>query len=111
MLTHDQIAQLSGPERTQMFDRLVAALFRNQDEICAALGIGTRRTVQNWRADHSVPQMALLALQSIAAAPNEPSALVQDARQIAGHLEHVGRELAQLADLMASVARRLPDPS
>jgi hypothetical protein len=110
MLTYDQIAKLAPEAKTQLFDRLGDDLFPTKGQIGAALGVALR-TVQFWRSENSVPVMALLALQSIAAAPNQPSAIVQDARQIAGHLEKVGRELAQLADLMASVARRLPDPS
>lgn len=110
MLTHDQIAKLAPEARTQLFDQLTGAAFRTQVETSAALDIALR-TLQVWRSHHTVPVMALLALQSIAAAPNQPSAIVQDARQITGHLEKVGRELAQLADLMASVAKRLPDPS
>lgn len=110
MMTHDQIAKLAGPERRKLFDQLAGSVFRTQAETCAALDIALR-TLQVWREKESFPVMALLALQSIAAAPNQPSAIVQDARQIAGHLEKVGRELAQLADLMASVAKRLPDPS
>ena len=110
MMTHDQIAKLAGPARTQLFDQLAGAVFRTQAETCAALDIALR-TLQVWRSQDTVPIMALLAMQSIAAAPNQPSAIVQDAKQIAGHLEKTMRELAQLADLMASVAKRLPDPS
>jgi predicted lipoprotein len=110
MLPHDQIAKLAPEARTQLFDMLTGDLFPTQAAACAALDIALR-TSQLWRSNNTVPVMALLALQSIASAPNQPSAIVQDARQIAGHLEKVGRELAQLADLMASVAKRLPDPS
>lgn len=110
MLTSEQIAQLSDDARTQLFDRLAASVYRTQAEICAALGVSSTKTLQNWRRD-GVPIMAVLAMQSIASAPDQPSALVQDARQIAGRIESISRDLAQLADIMASVVRRLPDPS
>lgn len=111
MLTHSQIAAMSGPERTQLFDQLAATVFRTQAEICAALGVQSLRTLQNWRGAQDVPQMAVLAMQSIAAAPNQPKALLEDARHMAGKIETIADELAQLSRTVAGMVRRLPDPS
>lgn len=110
MLTAKEIAQLTPKDRTDHFDRLAALVFSTQAEVATALDIALR-TLQNWRKDQTVPVMAILALQSIAEAPNQPSALLQDARQIAAQLEVTAEAIAASAKLMASVVRRLPDPS
>jgi hypothetical protein len=102
MLTAAQIAQLKPEARTQLFDQLCAAVFDTQVQTCESLGISSLRTLQNWRRDHSVPIMAVLAMQSIAAAPDQPSALMQDARQIAAQLEAIAEATGQTARLMAS---------
>lgn len=110
MLTAPQVAQLAPEARTQLFDQLCAAVFDTQAQACENLDISLR-TLQNWRKDHSVPVMAILAMQSITAAPDQPSAIMQDARQIAAQLEAIADATGQTARIMASVVRRLPDPS
>lgn len=110
MLTAHQMAQLSPEDRTQLAERLAASIFRTQAEICAALDIALR-TWQNWMKDRNAPIMAVLALQSCATAPTKPAALIVDARQIASQLEKAAEAMAEAGRVMASVARRLPDPS
>lgn len=110
MLTPKEIAQLKPAERTQLFDSLSKSVFRTQAETVAALDIALR-TLQVWRADDTVPVMALLALQSCTMAANKPSALLQDARQIAAQLETTATAIADTAQLLAGIIRRMPGPS
>ena len=110
MLTAEQAAQLTEEERWVAFEKLAGAVYRSQAETCAALGIALR-TYQVWRKERSCPIMALLAMQSCAIATNRPAALVMDTRAIAAQMETAANAMAEAGRLMASVARRLPDPS
>lgn len=110
MLTAAEIAKLTPEARTAAFDQLAATIFNTQPEICAALDV-SRRTLQNWRAARDVPIMALLAIQSCATSPTQPSAILQDMRAVAAQLEAACDAMAQSARLIAGIARRLPDPS
>lgn len=90
MMTRAEIARLTPKGRTQLFDELTGALFRTQEETATALEI-TRRTVQVWRKEDTVPLMALYALHSMA-----EGQLMQDLGAVIAHLDRIATVLAQL---------------
>lgn len=110
MLSPAEIAALSPADRLQLFEQLAATVFPTAAATAEGLGI-TRGTLWNWQKAGDVPIMAALAIQACAAAPTQPKALIEDARQLATKLEAAAKAMAEAASVMASVVRRLPDPS